>query len=83
MPPLFNFRLNGTIVPMIFIKRERVNGKLTARRRVAVWIDGVEGSAIDDDEQLREMNFPKHVLEFHNETLWEKSDQFSLQRIHS
>jgi hypothetical protein len=73
MPPLFNFRLNGTIVPMIFIKRERVNGKLTGKRHVAVWIDGVGRFAIDDDEQLREMNFPRHVLEYRNETEWEKS----------
>ena len=24
MPPLFSFRLNSSIVPMVFIKRERV-----------------------------------------------------------
>src|ERR1017187_2385219 len=74
MPPLFSFRLNGTIVPMIFIKRERINGKLTGRRHVAVWLDGVGRFPIDDDQQLREMNFPKHVLEYRNETEWEKSD---------
>lgn len=31
MPPQFSFRLNGTIVPMLFINRERVKGKLTGR----------------------------------------------------
>jgi hypothetical protein len=81
MPPLFNFRLNGTIVPMIFINRERVNGKLTGRRHIAVWIDGVGRFGIDDDEQLREMNFPKHVLEYRNETEWEKCDQAECRTI--
>jgi hypothetical protein len=81
MPPLFSFRLNGTIVPMVFIKRERVNGKLTGRRHVAAWIDGIGRFAIDDDEQLREMNFPRHVLEYRNETEWEKSDPAERQTI--
>ncbi len=53
MPPYSNFRLNGTIVPMIFIKREWVNGNLTGRRHVAAWIDGVGRFPIDDNEQLR------------------------------
>ena len=75
MPPLFNFRLNGTVVPMIFINCERVNGKLTGRRHIAVWIDGVGRFTIDDDEQPWEMTFPKHVLEYRNETEWEKSSQ--------
>ena len=79
MPPLFNFRLNGTIVPMIFINRERVNGKLTGRRHVAVWIDGIGRFPID--EQLREMNFPRHVLEYRNETEWEKCDPAERQTI--
>ena len=34
MPPLFSFRLNGTIVPMVFINRERVDGKLTGRLHI-------------------------------------------------
>jgi hypothetical protein len=75
MPPLFNFRLNGTIVPMIFINRERINGKLTGRRHVPVWIDGVGRFAIDEDEHLREMSFPKHLLKYRNETEWGKSSQ--------
>jgi hypothetical protein len=74
MPPLFSFRLNGTIVPMIFVNRERVNGKLTGRRHIAVWIDGVGRFTLDNDEGLWEMTFPKHVLEFRNETLWERSN---------
>jgi hypothetical protein len=75
MPPLFNFRLNGTIVPMVFIKRERVDGKLTGKRHFAVWIDGVGRFPLDDGAQLWEMTFPKHVLEYRNETEWKKSSQ--------
>ena len=36
-----------------------------------MWIDGVGRFAIDDDEQLREMNFPKQLLERRNESQWE------------
>ena len=75
MPPLFNFRLSGTIVPMVFIKRERINGELTGRRHLAVWIDGIGRFNIDNDEQPWEMNFPKHLLEYRNETEWGKSSQ--------
>ena len=81
MPPLFNFRLNGTIVPMIFIKRERTNGELTGRRHMAVWIDGIGRFSINDGEQPWEMTFPKHVLEFRNETEWEKSGQAERRTI--
>jgi hypothetical protein len=70
MPPKFSFRLNGTVVPMIFINRERVGGKLTGRRHIAVWIDGVGRFTIDDDEQLWEMTFPKYVLEYRNKSSW-------------
>ena len=81
MPPLFSFRLNGTIVPMVFIKREGVNGKLTGRRHIAAWIDGIGRFRIDDDEQLREMTFPRHVLEYRNETEWEKSGEAERRMI--
>jgi hypothetical protein len=81
MPPLFNFRLNGTIVPMVFIKRERINGKLTGRRHIAVWIDGIGRFPLDDGAQLWEMTFPKHVLEYRNEAEWEKSSQTERQTI--
>jgi hypothetical protein len=72
MPPEFSFRLNGTIVPMLFIQKERVNGKLTGGMRLtAVWIDGVGRFAIDDDEHPWEFTFPQHVLECRNETEWD------------
>jgi hypothetical protein len=74
MSPEFSFRLNGTIVPMIFINRERKNGKLTGRRHIAVWIDGIGRFTIDDDSYLWDMTFPKHLLEYRNETEWENLD---------
>jgi hypothetical protein len=30
MPPLFNYRLNHVVVPMVFINREKVNGNSLA-----------------------------------------------------
>src|SRR5208282_3214335 len=69
MPPEFSFRLNGTIVPMLFIQKERVDGKLTGKKRLkAVWIDGVGRFAIDDDSHPWEFTVPQHVLEYRNET---------------
>jgi hypothetical protein len=74
MKPEFSFRLNGTIVPMVFINRERVKGKLTGRRHIAVWINGFGRFTIDDDSNLWELTNPKHVLEYRNETEWENAD---------
>ena len=39
MPPLFSFRLNSSIVPMVFIKRERVKEKITGRLDVMCPVD--------------------------------------------
>ena len=49
MPPEVSFRLNGTIVPMVFVNRERVQGKLTGRWQIAVWIDGRGRFVIDNE----------------------------------
>ena len=79
MPPEFNFRLNGQPVPMIFIDRERVNGKLTGRRHIGVWIEGIGRFTIDDDSNLWADTFPNCVLEYRNETEREKGDPFERQ----
>jgi hypothetical protein len=72
MPPEFSYRLNGTIAPMLYIFRERVDGKLTGWMRLtAVWIDGIGRFTIDDDTQPWEFTFPQRVLEYRNETEWE------------
>jgi hypothetical protein len=59
---------------MVIVNRERMKGKLTGRRHIGVWIDGVGRFLLDNDDQLWEMTFPKHLLEYRNETEWEKSD---------
>lgn len=74
MQPEFSFRLNGTVVPMIVINRERVNGELTGRRHIAVWIEGSGRFTIDDDSNLWELTVPKHRLEYRDERTWEKLD---------
>lgn len=82
MPPEFSFRLNGTVVPMLFIQKERVNGELTGKKRLkAVWIDGVGRFAIDDDEHPWEFTFPPHVLEYRNETVWDNTTPHVRQTI--
>jgi hypothetical protein len=58
-----------------------VAGKLTGRRHIAVWIDGVGRFTLDDDEQLWEMSFPKHVLEYRNESEWQSLDPIVRQTI--
>ena len=72
MPPEVSFRLNGTIVPMLIVNRERVQGKLTGRWQIAVWIDGRGRFVIDNEMNLWDITFPQHVLEYRNETEWEQ-----------
>jgi hypothetical protein len=71
MPPAFNFRLNGQVFPMIIINREKVDGKLTGRRHISAWLDGVGRLLLDDDDLLWERTHPPHVLEYRNETAWQ------------
>jgi hypothetical protein len=66
---------------MVFINQERVKGRLTGRRHIAVWVDGIGRFTLDDDSNLWEMTFPKHLLEYRNETEWEKSDPAERQTI--
>ncbi|MFZ1916561.1 MAG: hypothetical protein WAU58_03235 [Terriglobales bacterium] len=74
MLPLFNFRLNHVVVPMIFINRERDKGELTGKWQIAVWIDGVGRFTLDDESGLWERTIPHHVLEIRNEAEWEQLD---------
>lgn len=75
MPSEFSFRLNGTVVPMLFIQKERANGKLTGKLRLtSVWIDGIGRFNVDTDSQPWEFTFPQHVLEYRNESDWDDAD---------
>ena len=47
MPPEFRFRLNGEIVPEIFIQRALVNSEPTGEWQVAVGIDAIGRFTID------------------------------------
>lgn len=78
--PLFNYRLNHVVVPMVFINREKVNGKLTGKWHIAVWIDGVGRFKLDDETGLWKRTIPPHVLEIRNETDWEQLDAVQRQR---
>jgi hypothetical protein len=80
MLPLFNFRLNHVIVPMIFINRERDKGKLTGKWQIAVWINGVGRFTLDDESGLWERTVPHHVLEIRNEEEWEQLDPVVRQK---
>jgi len=73
-PPEFSFRLNHIVVPMIFINREKVNGELTGKWSISVWLDGVGRFTLDDETGLWERTIPHHVLEIRNETDWERLD---------
>jgi hypothetical protein len=57
MPPEFSYRLNGTIVPMLYIFRERVNGKLSGWMRLTAVCDGIGRFTIDDDTHPWEFTF--------------------------
>jgi hypothetical protein len=65
-------------VPFVFVNRERVNGKLTGRRHVAVYIDGVGRFEIDNDEHLWTESFAESVLEYRNDTQWENAAEEEL-----
>ncbi len=77
MPPIFNFRLNSTIVPMVFLKREKGNDKWS----ISVWIDGVGRFKLDDESGLWERTIPPHVLEIRNESEWKQFDPCARQLV--
>ncbi len=78
--PIFNYRLNRVVVPMVFIKRERVNGKLNGKWSISVWLDGVGRFKLDDETGLWERTLPPHILEIRNETEWGQLDASVRQR---
>jgi hypothetical protein len=79
MQPEFSFRLNGVNVPMLFISRERSNGRLTGRRHVAVYVEGIGRFTIDDDANLWNEAFQGSVLEYRNDTEWENVNPLKRQ----
>jgi hypothetical protein len=70
MPPEFRFRLNGQIMPEIFVQRALANGKPIGEWEIAVEIDGLGRFTIDDNSNLWDPALPHFVLEFRDETSW-------------
>jgi len=70
MQPEFRFRLNGRIMPEIFIQPTMVNGEPTGEYEIAVEIDGLGRFAIDDNSHLWDDSLPQFILEYRDETSW-------------
>jgi hypothetical protein len=70
MPPEFRFRLNGQIMPELFIQRAMVNGEPIGQWEIAVEIDGLGRFTIDDNSNLWDPALPQFMLEYRDETSW-------------
>ena len=66
----FRFRLNGEIIPELFIQRAMVSGEPTGEYQIAVEIDGLGRFTIDDNSNLWDPALPQFVLEYRDETSW-------------
>jgi hypothetical protein len=70
MPPEFRFRLNGQIMPELFVQRALVHGEPIGEWEIAVEIDGLGRFTLDDNSHLWDPALPHFVLEFRDETSW-------------
>jgi len=70
MQPEFRFRLNGEIMPELFVQRALVQGQPVDEWEIAVEIDGLGRLTIDDKSHLWDDGLPQFVLEFRDETSW-------------
>src|ERR1700730_14193786 len=68
--PEFRFRLNGEIMPELFVQREMVNGEPVGKWQIEVDAYGIGRFAIDDNSNLSDPSLSKFVLEFRDETSW-------------
>lgn len=68
--PEFRFRLNGEIMPEIFIQRSLVDGEPVGEWQIAVDIDGLGRITLDDNSDLWDPALPQFVIEFRDETSW-------------
>jgi len=65
----FRFRLNGDIMPEIFIQQKTVAGEPTGEREIAVNVDGLGWITLDDNSNL-DPALPHFILEYRDETAW-------------
>jgi hypothetical protein len=68
--PEFRFRLNGEILPEIFIQRALVDGEPVGEWQIVVDIDGLGKITLDDNSNLWDPELPQFILELRDETLW-------------
>jgi len=67
----FRFRLNGDIMPEIYIQRALVDGEPVGEWEIAVDIDYLDGRfTLDDNSNLWDPALPQFVLEYRDETAW-------------
>jgi hypothetical protein len=70
MQPEFRFRLNGEIMPEIFVQRALVHGEPVGEWQIIVDIDRLGKITLDDNSSLWDPALPQFVLEFRDETSW-------------
>ena len=70
MQPEFRFRLNGRIMPEIFIQRAMVDGAPCGDYEIAVDIKRLGRFTIDDNSKLWDDSLPHFILEYRDETAW-------------
>jgi hypothetical protein len=69
--PEFRFRLNGEIMPELFVQRALVDdGEPIGQWEIEVDVDGIGKFTIDDNSALWDPALPQFVLEFRDETSW-------------
>jgi hypothetical protein len=68
--PEFRFRLNGEIMPELFVQRAMVDGEPVGQWEIEVEVDGIGRFTIDDNSNLWDPALPQFVLEFRDETSW-------------
>jgi hypothetical protein len=68
----FRFRLNGDIMPEIYIQRALVEGEPVGEWEIAVDIDYLDGRfSLDDNSNLWDPALPQFILEYRDETAWD------------
>jgi hypothetical protein len=70
-PPEFRFRLNGEIMPEIFVQRALVDGEPVGQWEIEVDVYGIGRFTIDDNSNLCDPALSQFVLEFRDETSWD------------
>ena len=66
----FRFRLNGDIMPEIYIQRAMVDGEPVGEWEIAVEIKYLGGRFTLDDNSNIDPALPKFILEYRDETSW-------------